>query len=175
VFTGHVGNDKSYLRWRGVDDSGELVPVGVYSLTLTAYDAEGDGHVLIRQATVATGETVSHEKVRADADNPGRYRTATRGNCDVRKEDWYLLLSCSGGRGFAKAVFTLNVPAKKADYAEITRYYMTGTNMCCDPGTRTKKVWMVDRDTIKASMKVTGRSGYRIGGVVMSYKLTTPL
>lgn len=177
VFTGHVGTDETVLRWRGVDDAGEPVPVGVYTLTLTAYDAEGGGHVLVRQASVSAGEKISYGRVAADATTPRRYRTATRGdNCDVRKKDRSnLVLSCSGGRGFAKAVFTLNVPAKQAEYAEIIRYGMSGTYLSCRDHGGTKKAWKVDRDTIKASIKVTGRCSYRVYGAVMRYKLTTPL
>lgn len=173
VFAGHVGTDKTYLRWRGVDDSGGKVPVGVYTVTLTAYDAGGDGHVLTREVTVATGEVLKRDRVVANADTPGRYRAAARGNCDVRSESTDVLLACWDGK-FAMVTFTLNIPAKRPDNAQVTKkYFMYGKRECCRRGTLTKKVWKVDRDTIKASMKVTGRCAYRIRGVVMHYTYTT--
>jgi hypothetical protein len=181
VFTGHVGTDKTYLRWRGVDDSGELVPVGVYKLNLTAYDAEGDGHELIRQATVATGETTRSETLTADAaTKPRIYRTVTRGNhCDVRRatDRGTLVLSCSGGRGFAKAVFTLDVPATDAPYAEITMHRMSRDlqGLCWgDRGSFTQKVWQVDSDTVQYNMKVAGVCTASVYSVFLRYTYDGP-
>ncbi|WP_183093315.1 hypothetical protein [Nocardioides stalactiti] len=170
-FSGRIQGHLTQITWDGRDRNNRWARPGNYLFSFTTHDGHGSLQRFTVPVEVATSRTRHHFDKSFKPAIYNRIAFASRGACDHRVASARpdsVVLQCRGGASIT-ATMTFNVPKD----AENLRVVVAGRTLCCSPGEVTKRWSRPERDTVKATTRVTNRRGYRLDSVRLQYDYFT--